>query len=83
MSLGTLFEMHGEAYFHRLERATLKKLLDESGKRGAVLATGGSIVSDPETFALLREAHAHPVAQGARARPLGPRGGPGGRAPDA
>ncbi len=55
MSLGTIFEMHGEAYFHRLERETLKKLLDDAGYRGAVLATGGSIVSDAETFALLKK----------------------------
>jgi XRE family aerobic/anaerobic benzoate catabolism transcriptional regulator len=55
MSLATIFEMHGEAYFHRLERETLKKLLDDAGERGAVLATGGSIVRDPETFALLKK----------------------------
>jgi XRE family aerobic/anaerobic benzoate catabolism transcriptional regulator len=54
MSLATIFEMHGEAYFHRLERETLKKLLDDASERGAVLATGGSIVRDPETFALLK-----------------------------
>jgi XRE family aerobic/anaerobic benzoate catabolism transcriptional regulator len=55
MSLDTIFEMHGEAYFHRLERETLRKLLDESASRGAVLATGGSIVTDPETFGLLKQ----------------------------
>jgi XRE family aerobic/anaerobic benzoate catabolism transcriptional regulator len=55
MSLDTIFEMHGEAYFHRLERTTLRRLLDESEGRGAVIATGGSIVTDKETFALLKE----------------------------
>ena len=55
MSLDTIFEMHGESYFHRLERNTLRKLLDESAGRGAVLATGGSIVTDPETFGLLKQ----------------------------
>ena len=55
MSLATIFEMHGEAYFHRLERATLKKLLDETNERGLVLATGGSIVGDRETFDLLKK----------------------------
>ena len=55
MSLDTIFEMHGEAYFHRLERETLRKLLDETGGRGAVLATGGSIVTDAETFGLLKQ----------------------------
>ena len=55
MPLPMIFEMHGEAYFHRLERDTLRRLLDESKGRGAVVATGGSIVSDAETFALLKE----------------------------
>jgi XRE family aerobic/anaerobic benzoate catabolism transcriptional regulator len=55
MALDTLFEMHGEAYFHRLERETLRRLLDESAGRGAVVATGGSIVTDAETYALLKE----------------------------
>jgi XRE family aerobic/anaerobic benzoate catabolism transcriptional regulator len=55
MSLDTIFEMHGEAYFHRLERDTLRRLLGECEGRGAVIATGGSIVTDAETFALLKE----------------------------
>jgi XRE family transcriptional regulator, aerobic/anaerobic benzoate catabolism transcriptional regulator len=55
MSLDTIFEMHGEAYFHRLERETLRRLLDETDGRGAVLATGGSIVTDKETFDLLKQ----------------------------
>jgi XRE family aerobic/anaerobic benzoate catabolism transcriptional regulator len=54
MSLDTIFEIHGEAYFRRLERETLEKLLDETGAKGVVVATGGSIVNDAETFALLR-----------------------------
>jgi XRE family aerobic/anaerobic benzoate catabolism transcriptional regulator len=52
MSLPVLFEMHGEAYFRKLERQVLRKLLDTTA--AAVVATGGSIVTDPETFALLR-----------------------------
>jgi XRE family aerobic/anaerobic benzoate catabolism transcriptional regulator len=55
MALETIFEMHGEAYFHHLERETLRKLLAESERKGAVIATGGSIVTDRETFALLKE----------------------------
>jgi XRE family aerobic/anaerobic benzoate catabolism transcriptional regulator len=55
MALETIFEMHGEAYFHHLERETLRKLLAESDRKGAVIATGGSIVTDRETFALLKE----------------------------
>ncbi len=55
MALETIFEMHGEAYFHRLERETLLRLLDECEGRGAVVATGGSIVKDEATFALLKK----------------------------
>jgi len=58
MSLPVIFEMHGEAHFRRLEREALRKFLGESG--GAVLATSGSIVTDRETYALLRK-HAKTV----------------------
>ncbi len=53
MSLPVIFEMHGEAYFRRVEREALKKFLGETER--AVLATSGSIVTDKETFALLRK----------------------------
>jgi len=52
MSLATIFEIHGEAHFRRVEREALRKFLDETP--AAVLATSGSIVKDKETFALLR-----------------------------
>jgi XRE family aerobic/anaerobic benzoate catabolism transcriptional regulator len=52
MPLSMVFEMHGEAYFRRLELDTLKKLIDSSD--GAVVATGGSIVTSAEAFDLLR-----------------------------
>lgn len=52
MSLGAVFELQGDAFFRRLERETLRQLLGEA--EGAVVATGGSIVSDPETFDLVR-----------------------------
>jgi XRE family transcriptional regulator, aerobic/anaerobic benzoate catabolism transcriptional regulator len=52
MDLSTIFEIHGDAYFRRLERECLKKLLDT--RDAAVVATGGSIVTAPETFELLR-----------------------------
>jgi XRE family aerobic/anaerobic benzoate catabolism transcriptional regulator len=58
MSLPVIFEMHGEAYFRRLEREALRKFLTESP--GAVLATSGSIVTDRETYAFLRK-HAKTV----------------------
>lgn len=53
MTLPVIFEMHGEAHFRRLEREALRRFLDESG--GAVLATSGSLVTDRETYALLRK----------------------------
>jgi XRE family transcriptional regulator, aerobic/anaerobic benzoate catabolism transcriptional regulator len=52
MSLPTLFEIHGEEYFRRVERHVLRQLLDAG--HPAVLATGGSIVTDAESYALLR-----------------------------
>jgi XRE family aerobic/anaerobic benzoate catabolism transcriptional regulator len=53
MPLATIFEMHGEAWFHRLEREVLRSFLDSHPV--AVLATGGSIVTQRETFELVRQ----------------------------
>jgi XRE family aerobic/anaerobic benzoate catabolism transcriptional regulator len=53
LRLGQIFELHGEAYYRRLEREVLAQLLAES--RPVVLATGGSIVNDPASYGLLRE----------------------------
>jgi XRE family aerobic/anaerobic benzoate catabolism transcriptional regulator len=53
MSLPAIFEVHGEAYFRRMEREALAKFLDATER--AVLATSGSIVMDKEAFAMLRE----------------------------
>jgi len=52
MTLSTIFEIHGEAYYRHMERDVLRRILD-AGKP-AVIATGGSIVTDPETWGLLR-----------------------------
>ncbi len=52
MPLPTIFEMHGEAWFRRLERDTLRRFLDTHD--AAVLATGGALVTETETFELLR-----------------------------
>lgn len=52
LSLSELFSLHGEDYYRRLERETLSDVLAEH--RGMVIATGGGIVTSPETFALLR-----------------------------
>jgi XRE family aerobic/anaerobic benzoate catabolism transcriptional regulator len=53
LELPQIFEMHGEAYYRRLEREVLHRLLAAPG--AAVLATGGSIVNDAENYALLRQ----------------------------
>lgn len=52
MTLGSIFEIHGERYYRALERETLRGLLDQ--ERPMVIATGGSIVTDPETWGMLR-----------------------------
>jgi XRE family transcriptional regulator, aerobic/anaerobic benzoate catabolism transcriptional regulator len=52
MTLGAIFEIHGERYYRSLEREMLRRLLDEG--EPLVVATGGSIVTDSETWGLLR-----------------------------
>lgn len=52
LSLAEIFGIHDEAYYRRLERDVLERLLDEG--RPAVVATGGGIVNHPETWGLLR-----------------------------
>ncbi len=52
LSLSEIFALHGEDYYRRLERSVLEAVLAEG--RGCVIATGGGIVTSPETFALLK-----------------------------
>lgn len=52
LSLTELFSLHGEEYYRRLERDVLQAVLGEG--RSMVLATGGGIVTSPETYARLR-----------------------------
>jgi XRE family transcriptional regulator, aerobic/anaerobic benzoate catabolism transcriptional regulator len=52
LPLAELFALHGEAYYRRIEREVLTQLL--AAPSPMVLATGGSIVSDPTNYALLR-----------------------------
>ncbi|AUX20573.1 anaerobic benzoate catabolism transcriptional regulator [Sorangium cellulosum] len=54
MSLAALFEIHGNAYYRRLEREELARL--EGARARGVVATGGGLVTDPATFELLRRA---------------------------
>lgn len=53
LRLGEIFEMHGEAYYRRLEREVIAQLLGES--KTVVMATGGSIVNDAASYGLLRD----------------------------
>ena len=64
LPLGEVFATHGEAYYRRIEREVLDRLLAAPGPM--VLATGGSIVNDPVNFKLLRD---HCTTVWLRARP--------------
>ena len=48
ISLGTIFDFYGQAGFRRLERTCLDRVIAEHPR--FVLATGGSLVSEPATF---------------------------------
>ena len=52
VGLGELFDLGGQAAFRRQERRALEQVL--ARHQALVIATGGSLVSEPETFALLR-----------------------------
>jgi XRE family aerobic/anaerobic benzoate catabolism transcriptional regulator len=54
LSLAEIFEVHGDPYYRRLQLETLARVLEEQAGKGAVIATGGSIVADAASFALLR-----------------------------
>lgn len=53
LPLAEIFRLHGEAYYRRLEREALEQLFHAGG--ALVLATGGGLVTSPETFARLRQ----------------------------
>lgn len=48
MPLTTLFDLYGQPAFRRLERKCLDRLIDDH--KAIVIATGGSLVSEPATF---------------------------------
>jgi XRE family transcriptional regulator, aerobic/anaerobic benzoate catabolism transcriptional regulator len=52
MSLGEIFTMHGEQYYRRLEKEAIIQLFSNS--EGCIMAPGGSIVTDPETWELIK-----------------------------
>lgn len=51
LALGEIFSLHGEDYYRRLERETLTELLADD--EPAVVAVGGGLVTEPDTYALL------------------------------
>jgi XRE family aerobic/anaerobic benzoate catabolism transcriptional regulator len=51
LALREIFELHGQPGFRRAERAVLERLL--ATPQPCVIATGGSIVAEPTTFAML------------------------------
>lgn len=51
VSLSVIFDLYGQAGFRRLERQCLQELIARHS--GFVLATGGSLVSEPATYELL------------------------------
>ncbi len=53
MELAQLFELQGPTRYRQLEREALRRFLATT--QAGVLATGGGIVTEPETFALLRQ----------------------------
>ena len=52
MGVAEIFSLHGEAYYRRIERECLERLLD--GSRASVIALSGGIVQNEEAFALAR-----------------------------
>jgi XRE family aerobic/anaerobic benzoate catabolism transcriptional regulator len=51
LRLGEIFQLHGEAYYRAAEQKALRR---ELAAEPSVLAVGGGIVTDPQSFALLR-----------------------------
>ena len=49
--LGEVFSMYGQEVFRRFERTALARVLKEHAR--AVIAAGGSLVTDPDTYNLL------------------------------
>jgi XRE family aerobic/anaerobic benzoate catabolism transcriptional regulator len=54
MSLAALFDLYGQSAYRRYERRALESVIETYDR--AVIATGGSLVSEPATFDLLLSA---------------------------
>jgi XRE family aerobic/anaerobic benzoate catabolism transcriptional regulator len=64
LGLAEIFAIHGEGYYRRLERELLTRFVSNSAP--AVLATGGSLVTERATFDLLKRSS---ITVWLRARP--------------
>ena len=64
--LGEVFAMYGQDAFRRFERRALERVLDENER--AVIATGGSLVTDPGDLRAAARALPLRLAQGLAAR---------------
>jgi XRE family aerobic/anaerobic benzoate catabolism transcriptional regulator len=53
MTAGEIFDVHGTAYYRRLERAEVERVL--AAPESAIVATAGSLVTDHATYDLLLE----------------------------
>ncbi len=53
LRLDEVFELHGEAYYRRLEREVLRRFL--STGTAAVIASGGGLVTDRITYDILKQ----------------------------
>ncbi|HEY7058452.1 MAG TPA: shikimate kinase, partial [Vicinamibacterales bacterium] len=53
LSLNELFSLYGEDHYRRLERDALSAIVAQ--RRPMVLATGGGLVTSPQTYALLKQ----------------------------
>jgi XRE family aerobic/anaerobic benzoate catabolism transcriptional regulator len=51
LQLGEIFQLHGEAYYRATERMVLSRQL---AQEPCVLAVGGGIVTDPQSYTMLR-----------------------------
>jgi len=52
LQLAEIFSLHGESYYRKVEREALEALIENTPH--AILATGGGIVTEEDTFQLLR-----------------------------
>ena len=52
LTLSEVFELQGEAFYRELERSALRRFLTDG--EAAIVATGGSIVTDADSFDLIK-----------------------------